>query len=453
MNVPENIKRLMQSLIDKDYEVYIVGGAVRDHLLGITPHDYDLFTNATGEQILEVFPEGKVIGGEERQKKILTVVVDGVEISQFRKSGDRTETGTTLQEHCATCDFTINAMAYDLKHCEILDFHHGMHDITTKGLWFVGHAEDRIKEDPLRIFRGIRFAAKYKMRIVDNTDFVCFKDYVQDLPKERIREEFMKILAIDDGLNMLNVFNMLDWILPEWEQCKHLNGGHHHNEELGIHMLTAVNNARQYTNNPLLLLAVFLHDIGKPESSMIKKSIERFENIDDTITFYNHHVIGAEIAENWMRTLKFSEAEIKYVTTMVRHHMMGKTGEMKQSTFTKICDDLNKAGVAPEDMLTLTFSDNQANLKNPKLTYNEFLKANGFYQRYYETKYKQRAFNVNDLDIDGLTIAKVLEIEPGPVIGYAKNALFVAVCEALIINRKDKLIEFLKDKRGMFYGK
>ena len=91
MKIPKNIKEIMQKLHDNKYDAYIIGGAIRDIFLGIEPNDYDIFTNATGKQILAVFPQGKILGGEERQKKILTVIVDGIEVSQYRSNGKRTE--------------------------------------------------------------------------------------------------------------------------------------------------------------------------------------------------------------------------------------------------------------------------------------------------------------------------------------------------------------------------
>jgi len=416
-------------------------------------HDYDIFTNASGEQILKMFPQGHVIGGEERQAKILTVVVDGIEVSQYRSSGDRTETGTSLYQHLSTCDFTMNAIARGINSEDYIDPFDGLKDIDRRLLRFVGDAEDRIKEDPLRLFRGIRFMSKYDLNIFGNEDkiFKNFEKYVKDLPKERIREEFMKIIITEKGVINLSFFGMLEYIIPEFQEIMFLDGGPHHGETVGHHSLMAHHISLNLTNNPLVVLAILLHDIGKAKALPRKDGIGEYD-YEDVFTFYSHHTIGAEYVTEWMKEYKFSDSEIRFVTTMIKHHMMGKTGTIKQSTFTKICDELNKAGISPEDMLTLTYCDNQANLKNARLKFNEFIRDNGFYQRYYEVKYKQRAFNVNDLDIGGLEIAKVLNVEPGPIIGTAKNVLFEAVCEGIIINRKDKIIEYLKIMSGCQNG-
>jgi tRNA nucleotidyltransferase/poly(A) polymerase len=450
--IPNNIKDIMQQLLNNGKEAFIIGGAVRDKLMSIEPHDYDIFTNATGEEILTIFPQGKVIGGEIRQAKILTVIVDGVEVSQYRSNGDRTETGKSLKEHVLTCDFTINAMAMD---CEenIIDYVGGRQDINSKILPFVGSACERVEEDPLRVYRGIRFAAKYNLTMataMDNdcaafiyNNFISVNTYHIDiperLPKERIREELLKIIQIPNGLQLLDKYNMLGYIIPEWENCKGLDGGPHHNETLDEHMFIALDTARQYTNNPLLLLGVFLHDIGKPLSVGVKED-------SGLTTFYNHHTIGSNYVKVWMREYKFSEDDIKYITVLIIQHMMGKTGLLSQRTFASICNDLVNAKITPEDMLVVTFSDNQANRLNPRLKYNDFITNNGFLQRYYEAKYGRFGFNPNDLEINGKDIINIMEIS-GPAIGVVKKELFDMVCDGTIINRRDRLIEELRNRK------
>jgi len=436
--IPDNVKSIMQELLINNKEAYIIGGAVRDTILGIPPKDYDIFTNATGEEILKIFPQGRVMGGVERQAKILTVIVDSIEVSQYRSNGARTETGKSLVEHVTTCDFTINALAMDING-QILDYVEGQKHLGIKMLKFVGRAEDRVKEDPLRIFRGIRFAVKYNLSIYQNTPFVMFKQYVTELPKERIRDELLKIIVLPDGLKMLDQFCMLEWIIPEWEKCKGLDGGPHHAETLGEHTFIALDTAQAYTSNPMLLLGIFLHDIGKPLSAGVKEET-------GLATFYNHHTIGRDYVKDWMRAYKFSEDEVSYVTTIIEHHMMGKTGLISQRTFAYICNDLVNAKVTPEDMLVVTFSDNQANKLNPRLKYNEFITNNGFLQRYYEAKYGRYGFNPNDLEVNGKDIINIMNIS-GPAIGVVKKELFDMVCDGTIINRRDRLIEELRNRR------
>ena len=111
MIIPKNTKKIMQKLINNKFDAFIIGGWNRDMSIGHTPKDIDIFTNASGKQILKLFPNGVVIGNDERQQKILTVIVDGIEVSQYRANGDRTEVGNNLETHLKTCDFTINSIS------------------------------------------------------------------------------------------------------------------------------------------------------------------------------------------------------------------------------------------------------------------------------------------------------------------------------------------------------
>ena len=146
----------MKKLLDAGFEAFLVGGAVRDIVLGYIPKDYDVFTNASGDEILKVFPEGRVIGNEERQKKILTVVVGDVEVSRYRGNGDRTEYGESLEEHTKTCDFTINSIAMTING-NLVDYQGGMLDIKNNIIRAVGNPHTRFQEDLLRVLRLVRF--------------------------------------------------------------------------------------------------------------------------------------------------------------------------------------------------------------------------------------------------------------------------------------------------------
>jgi len=155
-----------------------------------------------------------VIGSEERQEKILTVVVDDVEVSQYRKNGARTETGHSLEEHQATCDFTINSIAMDINE-KIIDKHNGESDLKDKLIRFVGKPADRIEEDFLRLLRGIRFGAKYKFKLENDTamsiELCAYK--IKELPQERVRDELLKILAYPKGIDYLLFYGFIEIIV------------------------------------------------------------------------------------------------------------------------------------------------------------------------------------------------------------------------------------------------
>lgn len=445
--IPTNVKQIMQKLIDNKFEAYIVGGAVRDTLLGLEPKDWDIFTNATGEDILKIFPQGKVIGGEERQAKILTVIVDGVEVSQYRKSGDRTEVGTTLKDHIMTCDLTINAIAMNIDG-EIIDYVKGRDDLEQWDedmchykniIKFVGNPQDRINEDPLRILRAIRFLSKYKHAEMEHESAYVISDNIlklKELPIERIREELLKILNIERGIEYLTESirtDIFQLFIPEFIHLLDLEGGRFHDERVGEHSINAFNHAKQLTDNQLIHLACLFHDIGKQKCEYKE---------DGEIAFPKHEVYGSEMIAEIMGRLKFSEKEIKYVSTMIKHHMMGPVDLLHDRTVIKIVNELEDAGISVEDMLIMTYSDMQANLKKPRMKFNEFYQANNWLRRVWEMKWKKQPFRVTDLEIDGNDVMKLGYV--GKDIGTVLKAIFEKVVDGELKNERGDLLNHLK---------
>ena len=431
MTIPNNIKEIMTKLISKGFEAYIIGGAVRDYLLGVTPHDYDIFTNATGEEILSLFPSGKIMGGEERQEKILTVIYDGVEISQYRENGDRTKTGDNLKDHVMTCDFTINALAMDIKE-HIIDLVNGEEDLRNEILRFVGNPIDRIKEDPLRLLRGVRFAGRFDLDFSDFTPFIHFKPYLDLLPKERIREEFIKILKTRDGLKILFNLNMLYYILPKFEECYNISGGDHHEELVHLHLFHSFEVAKKITDDYRIWLVALLHDIGKGET-FVK---------DPEIHFYNHEVIGAEYVKEWMEEYKFSNDDIKFVTTLVRQHMWGYKEKCNNNTFIKKINVLTDAKCSIYDFVKMIYCDNQGNADKRRIKYGDFVANTHFLNTYWDIKTRCLPFKLTDLEIGGRDLIN-LGIPEGQEIGKTLLMLFNEVIEGKLLNRKDRLLEKL----------
>ena len=422
----------MTRLTDKGFEAYVIGGAVRDFLLGKEPHDYDIFTNANGEQLFQVFPEANIIGNDERQEKILTIIVDGVEISQYRSSGDRTETGGTLIAHMATCDFTINAMAVNLKG-EILDVFNGQADLANKHLRFVGSDEQRVKEDPLRIFRGVRFMAKYNLQPTSKI-FWTFEQYVSKLPVERVRDEFLKIIMLDNGLAILNKYYMLHWIIPEYRKCVGLYGGIHHNENVDEHLLYSAKYALRITDNKLIVLTALLHDIGKGTT---------MEVIDGKQTYYEHDTIGEQVVREWMNSMKFSNDDIRFVTTIISSHMFAfdvekRTNKSIIKQFTMF-DDRN---IAIEDFVAVCYCDAQGNMAKEREKFLDYLNNSFIKAKYYELKQKKTPFKITDLEIGGKDVMK-LGLR-GKAIGDVLKTLHNAVLDGEIPNSKPELMLAMK---------
>lgn len=429
--IPHNVKDIMQKLIDNGHEAYIIGGAVRDYFLGLEPKDYDIFTNC--EDLKKVFPEANIIGNDERQNKIFTVIVDGIEISRYRNNGERTEFGTTLQKHLDTCDLTINAMCCDIKG----NIQNVPDDIMNQNIRFVGSPEQRIAEDPLRILRAIRFVGKTNYTMTEETDIAIrlWKDKLLELPIERIKEEFIKILHYPKSFELLKETKILDMFLPELSALRGLEGGHYHLEDCFTHSRLAYTNSLTLTNNILISLACLLHDIGKASC---------YEKVEDKISFNNHQNIGCDMVKEIMTRMKFSDKETKFVSTMIKHHMMGSVNELNNRTIIKIVNELEDAGITVEDMLIMTYSDNQANLKNTKIKFNEFYQGNNWLRTVYKLKYERLSFRKKDLEITGHDIIN-LGITQGVEIGRLIQTLYDEVIEAKIKNDRPLLLYRLKE--------
>jgi tRNA nucleotidyltransferase (CCA-adding enzyme) len=441
LRIPIKIKSIMQKLIDNNFECYIIGGAVRDYLLGLEPHDYDLFTNANGKDIKKLFPNGIIIGGAERQKKILTVIVDGVEVSQFRKSGDRTLTGADLITHQYTCDFYINALAIDINgefSGDTLILQNGLDDIRHKLLRFVGDPESRVKEDKLRILRGIRFMLKYNLNPSIETSKIINRTFLTNLPIERISKEFVKLLEFKDSIKILHQYNLLKQILPELYHENHFkDGGSHHNETPFEHMCEAFKQACRITTDYRIRLAALLHDISKGDVR---------EEDGDNIHFYQHETKGYEITKQILERLKFSNDDITFISTIVKKHMFGYLETIQDKTYVKFYAELESKNISIYDFLMVVYCDRQANLKKPRDSFGDFCKkSNEKYLLYHYNRIKSKhyPFTIKDLEINGKDLIN-LGIKPGLEIGNHLRKIYDLVLEGELKNSRPELMYYLK---------
>jgi len=446
MKIPENVKILMQRLIDNGYEAYIVGGAVRDYYLGVEPHDYDIFTNC--KELLKIFPEGNVIGGEERQNKILTIIVDDIEISSYRSSGDRKLLGETLEQHQATCDFTINSIACDIDGST--DFFidgkpnkfnsKGKDDLYKRILRFVGNPDDRIKEDPLRVLRGIRFKIKYYLSYDKNTKEAILKADISSLTKERIRDELIKILCLNN-IKYADIAELEKVLLVKlFHENMFKSGGEHHNEVPYEHSVYSFQEASKITDDWRIRLAALLHDIGK--------AVARTEEGGE-VHFYQHETKGAEIVEKWMTHMKFSKDEIKYVTEMIHLHMFGYKEEIKDKTYIKFFNKLEAAGIDIHDYIMLIYSDHQGNQAKPRIKFGDFLKGNYLYNNWLRIREQKTPFNISDLSIGGKDLIERYNMNPGPLIGKILNAVLEKIIDGDLRNERAEIFNWIEETKEL----
>ena len=321
MYIPEYVTELMDALESHGHECWAVGGCVRDHLMGITPHDYDCCTAATPVEMQEIFADRQLVLAGLKHGTVSVVTAGGlVEITTFRTEGgyadarhpDWVRFVRDIKEDLARRDFTVNAMAYSPRR-GLCDPFGGREDMKNKLLRAVGDPNRRFREDALRILRGLRFAARFGFEIEAGTKAAMHEEIagLDALAKERILVELEGFLCHATAADLLAGTEILCRIIPELAPCVGFeqHNPHHIHDVFGhtAHVV-ALSPA-----DPAMRLAALLHDIGKPATF----------SIDDRGVghFYGHAGISAEIADGILRRLKASNALREEVVWLIAHHM------------------------------------------------------------------------------------------------------------------------------------
>lgn len=331
----ELASRIVFALRGRGFQAYFVGGCVRDLLLRLEPEDYDVATDATPEQILEIFPKAELVGAHFG----VVLVKEGeraVEVATFRSEGaysdGRRPGEVTLvrepREDARRRDFTINAMFLDPVSNQVLDFFSGLDDLDRGLLRAVGEPAARFAEDHLRMLRAVRFAARFGFTI-EPTTFEAIRTAapaIRRISAERIRAELNRILTeggASRGLRLLDETGLLAEVLPE---VKALQGVEqppefHPEGDVWTHTLLLLDRLQEPTVT--LAWGALLHDIGKPAA---------FERLD-RIRFNGHVDAGVRIARRMLARLKFSLDEQERILALIENHMrFADVRRMKEST-------------------------------------------------------------------------------------------------------------------------
>lgn len=433
INIPEAPKQLMKVLLDAGYEAYVVGGCVRDFLLGHEPHDWDICTNALPNQMKEYFASYHVIETG-LQHGTLTVMVDhvGYEITTYRTDGEYTDHRHPdsvqfvgrLQEDLMRRDFTINAMAADISG-KIRDFYDGQFDLEHKWIRCVGDPNKRFMEDPLRILRAMRFQSKLGFVIEQSTEDAMrrYRHLLQYISAERINSELTGIL-MGDCYSTLTCFpDVLSVCIPEIKPCIGFQQNNpHHNRDVWEHTLFAISAAPKdlYTR-----LALLYHDIGKPLCYSFESGVGHF---------YGHAAISKDIAEKSLRGLRYDNQTVKLVTQLVEAH--DRTIEPRKPVIRRC---LNKMGL--EQFLRLLDVKEadyaaQAQLYGDRLHKIEILQMTN--EILLAQKYQEDCFSLKDLAINGNDLIQ-LGYKPGKKIGAVLNQLLEMVIDGIMENNKCQL--------------
>lgn len=343
IEVPRKARFIVNTIMAAGYEAYVVGGCVRDSILGRTPQDWDITTSATPQQVKALFPRTLDTG---LQHGTVTVMQDkeGFEVTTYRIDGEYEDSRhpreviftPNLEEDLKRRDFTINAMAYN-EEIGLVDLFGGMRDLQEGIIRCVGNAEERFAEDALRMLRAIRFSAQLGYSIEEKTRAAIrlMAPTLSRISAERIQVELVKMMVSDhpDYLREAYALGVTKVFLPEFDACME-TGQHnpHHRYSVGEHIL---HSCLEVGPDKVLRLTMLLHDIAKPGTLTVdKKGISHF---------YGHAEVGRRMAEEILRRLKFDNHTTQTVCTLVKYHDHD-TGVKEEPTLQSARRFMNKIG-------------------------------------------------------------------------------------------------------------
>lgn len=439
--VPKEVNFIINTFYKNNYEAYMVGGCVRDSILGITPKDYDLTTSAKPETTILLFNKTIPTG---LKHGTITILINNnpYEVTTFRTDGSYLDNRrpssvnfvTDIKDDLSRRDFTINALAYN-EIAGLIDYFNGVNDINNKLIRCVGDADKRFKEDALRMLRAIRFSCQLSFDIEISTLNAIKKNYllISNISKERIRDELCKILISPNpskGIKLLQETNLLEVILPDINSLVGFSSKcSNHNRNVFSHTLKVIDNTN---DNLILRLSALFHDVGKINTLTPL-------NNGSFYGFPGHCLEGSIMAKKILSNLRFDNNTIEIVCKLIEHHLVLNVDTMP--TKYEVKKLLNSVG---KDNMPLLFALQRADIKslnNPepflkKVSYTESL-AN-------EIINNKEPLIVKDLDITGKDLISILGIKPGKLIGETLNHLLEKVLENPDLNSKESLLKLGK---------
>jgi len=441
LKVPDKAQYIIKTLTKAGFEAFVVGGCVRDSLLGKEPMDWDITTSAKPEEVKALFAHTIDTG---IQHGTVTVMVDreGFEVTTYRIDG-KYDDGRhpveviftpSLEEDLKRRDFTINAMAYNDAQ-GLVDLFHGMEDLEQGIIRCVGNPKERFSEDALRMMRGVRFAAQLGYVIEENT-FEAIRELAPTIEKisaERVQTELVKLLTSShpEYISLLYEAGITKVIFPEFDKAMVQEQKHpHHCFSVGQHSLVSMQHIRARKD---LRLSMLLHDIGKPETVSVDK--------DGITHFYGHPKKSAEMARVIMRRLKFDNQTTYMVEKLVCYHdychQMTPTEKTVRRAINKIGEDAFPAifEVQYADIMAQSDYKREEKLANLK-------KWEDLYQQVME---KNQCVSLKTLAVDGKDLI-ALGVTPGKQIGELLQELLEIVLEDPTQNEKGKLLAILEKK-------
>ena len=439
IEVPMPVNYIIQELEKCGHEAYMVGGCVRDSVLGRKPHDYDICTSATPDEILQAFPYEEIIPtGLQHGTVTILINKEPFEVTTYRIDGnysdnrrpDNVTFTKNLVEDLQRRDFTINAMAYNPK-TGLIDPFNGLEDIEYKKIRCVGSAEDRFNEDALRILRAIRFEAQLDFSGFPETMFEIERQYerLKNISIERINCEFCKIVASKQFCVELVLYpNVFSLFIPELKDIIGFQQNNpYHAYDVFNHTVHAIEKCE--SDDLIVRLAVFFHDFGKPHS---------YQDGEDGIRhFKGHGRVSAEITDTIMKRLRFDNETRNNVVELVYYH--DATFEVGKKYVKRW---LNKIG---EKQFRRLLKVRRADIKGQKPDYEKsrIEKVDNIESILEDVIQEQECFSLKDLAVNGNDVKKTMNLKEGKDIGYWLNEMLKRVIDGELKNNRDDLIYWM----------
>jgi tRNA nucleotidyltransferase (CCA-adding enzyme) len=433
-DIPQEVQHVADTLENAGYEAYLVGGCVRDLIIGKTPKDWDLTTGAKPEEIQGLFGEDETFCNNDygtvgvKCEEATDPTLEVIEVTPYRtESGysdarrpDKVEFGVSLEEDLKRRDFTVNAIAFRLKEEKIVDLFGGEDDIRKKRLKTVGNPNDRFGEDALRMMRAVRLAAELNFSIESETMSAITRNnqLLGRIAIERIEDEFTKIINSPvpmQGIVYLERLGMLDYVIPELKEGIGCEQGGIHAFDVYEHLLRTCQAAADKGFSAEMRYAALLHDIAKPATRREGGKNKRY-------TFFGHEVVGARMAKKILKRLKMPKDMTENIVNLVRWHMF--FADPDEITLSAVRRTITRIGEEHiEDLLNLRVCD-RIGTGRPKEQPFRFRK----YKAMVDEALRD-PISVKLLKINGDKIMEITGEKPGKKLGYVLHALLEDVLE------------------------
>ena len=456
-SIPVEVSHVTSTLEKAGFKAYLVGGCVRDLILGREPKDWDVTTDATPEDIIRAFPHTFY----ENKFGTVGVVSDAatderlkvVEVTPFRTESDYSDKrrpdsvsfSKNIEDDLKRRDFTINSLAMEIRGegksytGNIIDLFEGQKDLKNGLIRTVGDAHDRLSEDALRIMRAIRISAELGFAI-EKTTLEALKTHtnlLSHIAKERIRDEFVRILMSDTPMNALILcreLGIIPFIAKELEESYGIEQTQAHSYDVWEHLLRTAQHSADKKYPLEIRLAALFHDVGKPRTRRVSP--------ETRYTFYGHEVVGAKMTEKILRNLNFPLKTIEYVVKLVRWHMFfSDTEQITLSAVRRMIANVGKEHIW--DLMNVRICD-RIGTGRPK--------ENPYRLRKYKAMVEEALrdpISVGMLKVDGKEIMEITKEPAGPKIGLILNALMEEVLEDPKLNTKEYLEKRVLELNGL----